>query len=81
MSALAGHSDVLAAIFALTGFIVWIDVRTRRSFRSMEASLVRIDARLVVIEARFAALGARKNGGDHVAVDNPHLIEQPALRN
>jgi hypothetical protein len=64
MSALAAHGDVLAAILALTGFIVWIDVRTRRSFRSMEATLVRIDARLVVIEARFAALGAKRNGAD-----------------
>jgi hypothetical protein len=92
VSALAAHGDVLAMILASTGLIVWLDARTRRAFRPMEASIVRIDARLEiigarldarlkVIEARFAAMDAKKNGGDHVAVDNPHLIEQPALRN
>jgi hypothetical protein len=77
---LASQGGVFVTILASTGMIVWLDARTRRAFRSMTASLVRIDARLGIIEARFAALDAKKNGGDHVAVDHPQLIEHHALR-
>jgi hypothetical protein len=45
---------IIAAILAQTGLLVWLEARSRRALRSVEASLGRIDARLGVIEARFA---------------------------
>jgi hypothetical protein len=82
---LASQVGILIAILAQTGLIVWFEARNRRMVRSIEISLSRLDtrlagvgaldARLAAIEARFAALDTKRNGGDHVAVDHPYLIE------
>jgi hypothetical protein len=64
---------LLAAILVQTGLPVWLEARSCRTLRSIDAS--HIDARPTVIGARFMALDAERNGGAHVAVGHPRLIE------
>jgi hypothetical protein len=65
----------IAAILAEAGLLVRLGARSRHALRSGEASIGRVDARLGIMEAGFAALDAKRNSGDHVPIGHPHLIE------
>jgi hypothetical protein len=66
---IAGQTAVIVA-----GFIV-VDRRTQRRCTAIINSITRIDATLVLFEARLAAQEARRNGGDPLAVHHEDSMQ------
>jgi hypothetical protein len=66
---------IVAILFGQTGLLAWIELRNRRVHRSIMAKLDAMIARPDLLDARLAASDPKRNGGDHVAVDHPQLIE------
>jgi hypothetical protein len=71
---------VVAILIAQTGLVVWLELWNRQGWRRIEAKLeaehVASVTRFDLFDARLASLIVKKNGGDHVAADHPHLIEK-----